>query len=46
MEGAAREGRSAFSSKEENDTMACSFHKTVLLGKVRQAIRWATDREG
>ena len=44
-EGAAREGRAAFSSKEEDNTVARSFHKTVLLGKVRQAVRWATDRE-
>ena len=26
--------------------MARSFHKTVLSGKLRQAVCWATDREG
>ena len=46
VEGAAREGRAAFSGKEEDDTVARSFHKTVLLGKVRQAVRWATNQEG
>ena len=45
-EGTAREGRSAFSGKEEDDTVARSFHETVLLGKVRQAVHWATDQEG
>ena len=46
VEGAAREGRAAFSGKEEDDSMARSFHETVLSGKLRQAIRCATDREG
>ena len=43
---AAREGRAAFSGKEEDDAVARSFHETVLLGKLRQAVRRATDREG
>ena len=45
-EGAAYKGRAAFSSKEEDDAMARSFHETVLSGNLRQAIRQATDREG
>ena len=45
-EGAAREGRAAFSGKEEGDTVARSFHETVLLGKLWQAICQATDWEG
>ena len=45
-EGAAREGRAAFSGEEEDDAVARSFHKTLLLGKLHQAVRQATDREG
>ena len=45
-EGAAREGRAAFSGKEEDDVVAQSFHETVLSGKLRQAVRRATNREG
>ena len=45
-EGAAREGRATFSGKEEDDAIARSYHDTVLSGKLRQAVRQATDREG
>ena len=45
-EGAAHKGRAAFSGEEEDDAVAQSFHKTVLSGKLRQAVRRATDREG
>ena len=45
-EAAACEGRAAFSSEEEDDAVARSFHETVLSGKLRQAVRRATDREG
>ena len=45
-EGAAREGRAAFRGKEEDDAVVWSFYETVLLGKLRQAVRRATDREG
>ena len=45
-EGAAREGRAALSGKEEDNAVARSFHETVLLGKLRQAVRRATGREG
>ena len=45
-ESPAQEGRSAFSSKGEDDAVALGFHETVLLGKLRQAVRRATDREG
>ena len=43
--GADREGISASGGKEEDDAVARSFHETVLLGKLRQAVRWETDRE-
>ena len=46
VEGAGREGRAAFSGKEEEDAVAQIFHETVLLGRLHQAIRRATDREG
>ena len=45
-EGTALEGRSVSGGKEEDDAMAQSSHKTVLLGKLWQAIRWTTNREG
>ena len=45
-EGSDREGRAAFSGKEEDDDVARGFHQTVLSGKLRQAVRRATDREG
>ena len=45
-EGAAREGRAAFSGKEEDNAVAWSFHETVLSGKILQAVRRATNREG
>ena len=45
-EGAAREGRSAFSGEEEDDAVARSFHEIVLSGKLLQAVRRATNREG
>ena len=45
-EGSAREGRAAFSGEEEDDAVARSFHDTVLSGKLRQAVRQATDKEG
>ena len=44
-EGDAREGRAAFSCEEEDYAVARSFHETFLLGKLRQAVRRATDRE-
>ena len=45
-EGAAREGRAAFSGKEEDDAVERSYHGTVLSGKLQQAVRRATDQEG
>ena len=45
-EGAAREGRAAFSGEEEDNAVAWGFHETMLSGKLRQAVRQATDREG
>ena len=43
-EGAACKGRGAFSGEEEDDAVAQGFHETVLSGKIRKAVRWATDR--
>ena len=45
-EGAAHEGRAAFSSEKEDDAVGRSFHETVLSGKLRKDVRRATDREG
>ena len=45
-EGAAREGRAASGGKEEDDAVAQSFHEKVLSGKLRQAFRRATNKEG
>ena len=45
-EGAAREVRAASVGKEEDDTIAQSYHDTVLSGKLRQAVCQATDKEG
>ena len=45
-EGAARKGRSAFSGEEEEDAVARRIHKTVLSGKLRQAVPQATNHEG
>ena len=44
--GAAHEGKAAFSGEEEEDAVGQSFHETVLLGNLRQAVHRATDREG
>ena len=45
-EGAAREGRAASGNEEEDDAVARSCHDTVLSGKILQAVRRATGREG
>ena len=45
-EGAAREGRAAIGSEEEDEAVSQSYHDTVLSGKLRQAVRQATNREG
>ena len=45
-EGAAREGRAASGGEEEDEAVARSYHDTVLSGKLCQAIRQATHREG
>ena len=45
-EGAACQDRAAFGGKEEDDVIAQSFQETVLLWKLRQDVRWATNREG
>ena len=46
VEGAAQEGRAAFSGNEEDNAVAWSFHEKVLLGNLRQAVRQATDWAG
>ena len=43
-EGAAKEGRPARGREEEDEAVARSYHDTVLSGKLRQEVRWATDR--
>ena len=45
-EGAARKGRVASGGEEENEAVACRYHNKVLSGKLRQAVRRATNREG
>ena len=45
-EVSAREGRSAIGGEEEDKAFVRSYHETVLLGKLRQAVHPATNREG
>ena len=45
-EGDAREVSSASGGEEEDEAVARSFRKTLFSGKLRQAVRRATDREG
>ena len=45
-EGVTRECRAASDGKEEDNAVARSYHDTVLSGKLRQAVRWETDRKG
>ena len=44
--GAAREGRAASGGEEEEEAVSQSYHDTVFSGKLWQAVRQATDREG
>ena len=44
-EGRAREARVKRSEKEKYDGLACSFHITLLLGKLWQVVCWSTDQE-
>ena len=46
VEGAAREGRATSGGEEEDEAVARSYDYTVLNGKLMQAVRWETDREG
>ena len=46
LEGSACEGRAASGGKEEDEAVVRSYHNTVLSGKLRYAVRQATDREG
>ena len=45
-EGASREGRAASSGEEEDEAVARIYHNTELSVNLRQAVHWATDREG
>ena len=44
VEGADQKGRPASGGEEEDDAVAQSYHNTLLSGKLRQAVRRATDR--
>ena len=43
-QGATTEGRDASRGEEEDKAVTRSYHDTFLSGKVRQAVRRATDR--
>ena len=45
-EGAVREGRAASGEEGGGESVSQSYHDTVLLGKLLQAFRRATDKEG
>ena len=45
-EGAAREGRDISGGDEEDKAVMRSYHDTVLLVKLRQAVLQATNSEG
>ena len=42
----AREGQVTKRDEEENYHLVLRFHITLMLGKLRQGIHWATDHEG
>ena len=44
-EGDDREGRASSRGEDEDEAIARSYHDTVLSGKLRQAVHWATNRE-
>ena len=44
-EGAAWEGRTASRCKEEDEAVARIYHYTLFSGKLRQAVRQATNRK-
>ena len=45
-EGTAREDRAASGVEEEKEFVARIYHDMVLSGKLRQAVRRVTNREG
>ena len=45
-EGADQEGRATFSGNEEDNVVAQSYRSIVLSGKLQQAVRQTTNREG
>ena len=45
-EGDAREGRATSGREEEYEAVTRNYHDTVFSSKLRQAVHWATDREG
>ena len=44
--GASREGRPASDGEEDDEALARSYQNKVLYGKLQQAVRRETDREG
>ena len=45
-EGASKEGKATIGGEEEDKAIESSYQDIVMLGKLRQAIGWATDRGG
>ena len=45
-EGATREIRDASGGEDEYKAVTGSYHNTVLSGKLRNVICWATNRKG
>ena len=45
-EGSSRDVRAASRGEKEDKNMARSYHETMLLGKLRQAVCRATNTEG
>ena len=43
-EGVARDFRSASRGEEEDEAVSRIYHNTVMYGKLRQVVRWTTDR--
>ena len=46
VDGASRQGRATSGGEKEDEAVSRNCYKTVILGKFRQAVCRATDREG